>query len=292
MRARRVPAGRLPELDSWDWADRSRRPYVEGGTAWVPVKKGYPSDATLPEREPYRGRGFQRLGDTVLIHGPRPSPGELDRILAWACPKAVLWVRGTAGPRRIPDTEVLYGTVGEVVHREHGCAFVLDPRLVMYAQGNLQERARIAGAVAGSGREERVADMFAGIGYFTVPMAVQGARVHAMEINPVAFGFLARNVEGNRVEDRVTLEEGDCRDLLTGSYDRLVMGHFDAIRYLPEALAHARPGSIIHLHSLGAMTDQVTAAAGEAGFRTRVTTRRVKKYAPNTWHIVQDVVLS
>jgi tRNA wybutosine-synthesizing protein 2 len=253
------------------------------------VKEGYPSDATLPERDPYGGRGFQRLGNTVLVHGPRPSPGELDRILAWARPRAVLWVKGTAGQRRIPETEVMYGSPGEVVHREHGCTFVLDPRLVMYSQGNLRERSRIAGMV---GNGERVADMFAGIGYFTVPMAVQGARVHAMEINPVAFGYLSRNIDRNRVADRVTAEEGDCREILSGSYDRLVMGHFDAIGYLPDALAHARAGSTIHLHSRGAVTDRITAMAGEAGFRARVTTRRVKKYAPNTWHIVQDVVLS
>ena len=292
MRARKVHRSRLPDLGSWDWADRSRRPYVEGETAWVPVKDGCPSETAIPERQPYGGRGFQRLGDTVLIHGPRPSGDEMERVLAWARPRAVLWVKGTAGPERIPETEVLWGSPGEVVHREHGCTFVLDPRLVMYAQGNLQERGRMAGAVAGSGRRERVADMFAGIGYFTVPMAVQGARVHAMEINPVAFGYLARNVEGNRAGDRVTAEPGDCRDLLSGSYDRVVMGHFDAITYLPDALAHARAGTAIHVHSLGSVEDHILAAASRAGFQASVTTRRVKKYAPNTWHMVQDVVLS
>jgi tRNA wybutosine-synthesizing protein 2 len=265
---------------------------VEGETAWIPVKDGSPSGTALPERQPYGGRGYQRLGDTVLLHGPRPGSDELDRILAWARPRAVIWVKGMTGPERTPETEVLYGSPGEVVHREHGCTFVLDPRLVMYAQGNLQERGRMAGAVAGSGREERVADMFAGIGYFTVPMAVQGARVHAMEINPVAFGYLARTVAGNRVGDRVTAALGNCRDLLSGSYDRLVMGHFDAIEYLPDALAHARAGTALHLHSLGAVEDRIMASAACAGFRARVTTRRVKKYAPNTWHMVQDVVLS
>ncbi|MDD1658488.1 MAG: SAM-dependent methyltransferase [Methanomicrobiales archaeon] len=292
MRARKVHRSRLPDLGSWDWADRSRRPYVEGETAWIPVKDGYPAGTALPERQPYGGRRYQRLGDTILLHGPRPASDELDRILAWARPVAVIWVKGMAGPERIPETEVLYGSPGEVVLREHGCSFVLDPRLVMYARGNLKERGRMADAIARSGREERVADMFAGIGYFTVPMAVQGASVHAMEINPVAFGYLARNVEGNRVEDRVIATPGNCRDLLSGSYTRVVMGHFDAIAYLPDALAHARAGTVIHLHSLGAVEDRIMAAASEAGFQARVTTRRVKKYAPNTWHMVQDVVLS
>lgn len=292
MRSRRVHRNRLSDLPSWDWADCSRRPYVEGETAWIPVKEGYPSEEAIPERQPYGGRGYQRLGNTVLVHGPRPTGIQLERILAWARPRAVIWVKGMAGQMREPETEVLYGSCGEVMHREHGCTFVLDPRRVMYAQGNLQERGRMAGAVSGSGREERVADMFAGIGYFTIPMAVQGARVHAMEISPVAFGYLTRNVCGNRVKDRVTATEGDSRDLLTGLYDRVVMGHFDAIGYLPDALAHAHAGTVIHLHSRGPVEDRIAAYVSEAGFRASITTRRVKKYAPYIWHIVQDVVLS
>ena len=55
---------------------------------------------------------------------------------------------------------------------------------------------RMARLVHDSPDTERVADMFAGIGYFTIPLAGSGASVHAMEINPVAFGFLHRNPSG------------------------------------------------------------------------------------------------
>jgi tRNA wybutosine-synthesizing protein 2 len=292
MKARKVHRNQLPELDSWDWADRTRSPYVEGETAWVPVKEGYPYDAEIPDRMTYAGRGYQRLGNTVVVHGERPSGEDLSRILAWARPRAVVWVKGMTGPQREPETEVLHGTAGEVMHRENGCTFVLDPRLVMYAQGNLRERARMAEEAAGRGRAERVADMFAGIGYFTIPMAVRGAKVHAMEISPIAYRFLVRNVRENHVEFRVTAEEGDTRDLLKGPYDRIVMGHFDSLGYLPDALAHARAGTVLHLHSLGQVEERIREGAKEAGFRAAITTRRVKKYAPYIWHMVQDVVLS
>jgi tRNA wybutosine-synthesizing protein 2 len=162
----------------------------------------------------------------------------------------------------------------------------------MYAMGNLSERRRLV-SLAGEGeRPERVGDLFAGIGYFAIPLARAGSRVHAMEISPVAHGYLARNVEGNGVSGRVLAECGDCRDLLRGTYDRMVMGHFDSPGYLPDALAHARSGSVLHVHTLGDQAERIRSAAREAGFAAAVTTRRVKSYAPHTWHMVQDVVLA
>ncbi len=59
--------------------------------------------------------------------------------------------------------------------------------------------------------------MFAGIGYFTIPVAGSGASVHAMEINPVAFEYLNRNIVENGLTGLVNSSLGDCRDLLTGN---------------------------------------------------------------------------
>ena len=36
--------------------------------------------------------------------------------------------------------------------------------------------------------------MFAGFGYFSIPLAGAGAEVHAMEINPFPFEFLKRTI--------------------------------------------------------------------------------------------------
>ena len=274
------------------WVDPSRRPVVREGVAYVPVREGEPHDLVLPERRPYGGRGYQRLGDLVLLHGSRPTAEEVREILAWERPRGVLWVRGIGGRERTPEVEILHGTGGEVCHREHGCSFVLDPARVMFAMGNLSERRRIVELALGSGRAERIGDLFAGIGYFTIPLAKAGFRVHAMEISPVAFGYLARNIRVNRVEDRVEAGCGDCRDLLSGTYDRLLLGHFDAPDYLPDTLSHAKSGSVLHVHTLRDRTEGIESLARESGFSASVTTRRVKSYAPHTWHMVQDVTLS
>ncbi len=240
----------LAAVSGEDWVDAERRAVVEDGVAYVPVKEGEPCDLVIPERELYRGRGYQHLGDLVLLHGNRPTPEDVAGIRAWLNPRGILWVRKITGTERCPLIEVVYGSVGEVQHREYGCTFTLDPARVMYAMGNLTERHRVVNLVRKHGAGERVGDLFAGIGYFTIPLARAGCRVHAMEISPVAYGYLARNIRENRVADRVTAECGDCRNLMNGEYDRLIMGHFDAIDYLPDALAHAKAGSVLHMHTL------------------------------------------
>ncbi|MCC7565396.1 MAG: methyltransferase [Methanomicrobiaceae archaeon] len=289
MRARKVALCDLASVADEEWVDRSRRPYVAGSDAWVPAKDGYPADAILPERRRRGGRGYQMIGDIAVLHGAAPAPEEVAAIVAERRPRGVLLLRGFSGDMRIPEVEVLYGSAGEVRHREQGCTYVLDPSRVMFAQGNRVEKARIAALVR---PEERIADMCAGIGYFSIPAARSGGRVHAMEINPIAFEYLKRTILANRVEDRVQADCGDCRTLLSGEYDRVIIGHFDAVGMLRPALRHVRPGSVLHVHSLGPAADGIRAIAKEAGYTADISARRVKKYGPHTWHMVQDVILA
>ena len=289
MRVRKVPASVLPGIAGEAWVDTDRRAYVRDGIARVPVRDGYPADEDLPERRGYNGRGYHLIGDVAVVHGDEPSKEEIGAIVAHRHPRGVVWVKGYTGAMRIPEAEVVYGSAGEVRHREQGCTFILDPTRVMFAKGNRVEKARIAGLVRPG---ERVADMFAGIGYFAIPTARNGASVRAMEINPVAFEYLRRSIVANDLADRVTPMMGDCRDLLSGVYDRLLMGHFDAPSFLPDALDHVRVGSVLHVHSIGDATTTIQERVKEAGLTATITCRRVKKYGPHAWHVVQDVMIT
>lgn len=282
----------LPRIAAEAWVDPSRRIHRCGETAYVPVREGCAWDMELPERTSYRGRGFQRLGDVIVLHGRPPDAGEIAAIVAWERPRGILHLRSLQGATRTPDAVLLYGTCGEVCHHENGCRYWLDPERVMFAQGNREERARMGAVVRESGRCERIADMCAGIGYFTVPMARGGGQVHAIELNPAAFRYLERNVAENGVQDRVQCSCGDCRVLLEGRYDRLVLGHFESGAFLPAALRHAQAGSVLHVHSVGSMEAEIRALAAERGFSADVIVRRVKKYGPRALHVVQDVRLA
>ncbi len=291
MRTRIVPTETLGSLSEEQWVDRTRRPYVVGNEALVPVRDGFPWDCDIPARRPYGARGYQMVGDIALVHGRRPSAEEVSAIVSWKHPRGVVWVRAYEGRERLPDTVVLYGTSSEVLHKENGVRYFLDPAELMFCQGNRAEKARMARLVAEGPENPRVADMFAGIGYFTIPMALAGASVDAMECNPAAFRMLIKNIAGNGVSGRVTPRCGDCRTLLSGKYDRIVMGHFDAPSMVLQALDHASEGSVLHVHSTGSVPPDLGPVLRKASMRASVVPVKVKKYAPGRWHYVQDVTL-
>jgi len=289
IRIRELPLEELSSVRNSNWADTSRKPYVSGETAYVPVREGYVSTGTLAPRHRYSGRGYQMIGPIAIVRGERPSPEEVMQIIDWRHPRGVIWVSSHAGVCRIPMTEVLYGTTGDVIHRESGISFCIDPAKVMFSQGNRTEKMRIASLV----REgERVADLYAGIGYFTLPVARAGGIVHAMEINPVAFEYLQKNIGLNQLSSRITADCGDCRDLISGEYDRIIMGHFDSVTALSHALSHVHPGSVLHVHSSGRQPPDITGQLKTSDFEAEISTRAVKKTSPHCWHYVQDVTLA
>lgn len=293
MRVRRYPRDMLPLLKDAEWVDTSRRPYVKGDEAFIPVRESYDADQVLAEKKPYAGRGYQMLGDVVILHGSHPTRQEISDICDWTHPRGIVYISGYHGKKRIPTATLVYGECGEVCHHEAGFVFYLHPLKVMFAMGNREEKIRISRVIAKSGEDRKIrcADMFAGIGYFTIPAAVNGAAVHAMEINPDSFCYLEKNCEANGVRSVVTAEQGDCRDCLNGVYDHILMGHFDAPAFLSDACAHVRRGTMLHVHTVGEQTDTISQVCADAGYSTEIIPYRVKKYAPGVWHMVHDVVI-
>jgi tRNA wybutosine-synthesizing protein 2 len=292
MRVRAVHKDKSGDLRTAGWVDRTRDPYADGDTIWVPVLPSESCDREIPERKRYRGRGYYMVGDIAVLHGEEPAPHEIESLAGFRHPRGIVWIKSLQDITRTPEAQLVWGSGGEVCHKEAGISYILDPEKVMFSMGNREEKARITRMVKASSRPGRIADMFAGIGYFSLPLAAAGAAVHAMEINPVAFGYLVRSIEANGLSGRITPSLGDCRRLLSGTYDRIVMGHFDAVSMLPDALRHADPGSVIHVHSIGPAEGLVRELVESAGFSATIHVHRVKKYRPHAWHMVQDVYLA
>ncbi len=205
----------------------------------------------------------------------------------------VLSIEGIGGAHRIPDVSVVAGEgKTNTVHVEHGTEYAMDLSEVMFSPGNQAERVRM-GELVGSG--ETVFDMFAGIGYFALPVARAGASVTATERNPTAFTYLQENVERNDVSDLVTPVLGDCRDADVTA-DHIIMGHYDALAYLESAITAVRPGGILHVHDVAPANDpfaDIEQALDEllAGGVSRTTLHRqvVKSHSPGLEHVVIDV---
>lgn len=247
------------------------------------------------------------VGDVVLVRFPPDCPRRREvgeALLDLQGAETVLARRGIEGDHRTPVVEVVAGSGDtETVHREHGTRYTLDLAEVMFSPGNKAERVRMGEVVA---NDERVLDMFAGIGYFALPMARAGGRVTAVERNPTAFRYLVENATLNGVTDRITPFLADCRDVVDWhadpgttvdvTADRVVMGLFDAHEYLDAALRVLDPGGIIHLHEATPEPliwerpeTRLARAVSDAGRSYEVLERhRVKTHSQGVTHVVLD----
>ncbi|MCI4357442.1 MAG: class I SAM-dependent methyltransferase family protein [Thermoplasmata archaeon] len=248
--------------------------------------------------------GYQRLGSVVLLRLPEslrpafPTIGAAFRS-ALGVDTVLRRIGPVAGEFREPSVEPIAGGGGETTVQEHGIRYRFDATRVLFARGNRTERHRFGRLV----REgETVVDLFAGIGYFSLPALVTGraALVHAVEKNPVSFGYLSENLRINHVEGRARIHLGDNRDvaLPKRTAHRVVLG------YLPSSLpwvGSALPlllasGGWLHVHLLvgnregpSGAARQVEAAVGaSAGGSAEVRAREVKPYGPGCSHVVVD----
>lgn len=246
-------------------------------------------------------RRWERIGDVLVIR--MPSDGQSNARTIAEIFGTVLGARtvvqdrsGIHGPMRVPDVRVLWGDGTETVHREGGIRYAMDVARVMFSSGNLAERVGIAERVRPG---SVVVDLFAGIGYFSLPIAVRGRAetVYACELNPVSFRYLVENARLNRATNVVPLL-GDCRATAPrGIADWVIMGHFDARDYLDVAFDALRGSGTVIYHELcpkehypDAMTRRLALAARAHWMNVRaIHTRIVKSYAPGIVHSAAQV---
>jgi len=250
---------------------------------------------------------WEKLGDVVVLKLPEPLlpyRREVGALYARALrARTVLRdVGGVAGElREMRETEFLVGSEARAVVVENGIEYALDASRIMFSSGNVEERRRIGELDA---RGETVVDMFAGIGYFTLPLAVHAgaACVHALELNPGSFAFLQENVARNGAEGVVRPWHGDNRDFpLEGIAHRVHMGYFPGTaRFLPKAMRLLRPeGGVVHFHDTFheslAYTEPVRLvqeAAAAVGREARpLLVRAVKSHSPGILHMVADMAV-
>lgn len=152
---------------------------------------------------------------------------------------------------RTPNTKVLWGNSKWVEFTDNGIHYSWLIEHSMFCAGNSSERHRIAKLNC---KEEIIVDLFAGIGYFTLPFLVYTncKHVHACEWNPNAVAALKLNLQKNSVVNRCTVLEGDNRDVCPINVaDRVVMGLIPTSRKSWDIACRAlksNSGGILHLH--------------------------------------------
>jgi len=243
---------------------------------------------------------WERLGDVAIVRLDAGLDGheeEVGRAYAEVLQlKTVLReTGGVSGEFRQPVTKVLAGGETETVHLENGILYKLDAAKIMFSSGNMEERLRMAELKC---EGETIVDMFAGIGYFSLPLAVyqKPAKVIACELNPVAFRYLQDNISLNHVSRIVKPVLGDNRDLVGESIaDRVIMGYVKTTHeHLPTAVRLLRSGGTVHYHET--CPNELLPARPIDRLKTAVVgaevevlrMKQIKSYAPGVSHVVVD----
>lgn len=243
---------------------------------------------------------YQMIGDIIILN-LKPSINKYKQRIADYLLKKLTYVKTVCekigqieGEYREPQIRKIAGNGTETIHHEHGCKFLLDVTKVMWAKGNINERKRIGTLVT---QGEVVLDMFAGIGYFSVPMAVLSKPkvIYSIEKNPVAYDYLVKNIELNGVKWLIKPIKGDSKieALKLEKADRIIMGYLpEPYEFLDTAFKSIKDKAWIHYEGISGddtkkIEERITKKGKEHGFKVKIdSVTFVKKYRPRTWHVV------
>ncbi|MBC7081582.1 MAG: class I SAM-dependent methyltransferase family protein [Thermoplasmatales archaeon] len=245
-------------------------------------------------------RKWEKIGDVLILNGINGNE-EIARVYAEVlkCKSVVEDIGGIKGVKRIPCFKLVYGNSTETIHVENGIKYKLDVQKIMFSSGNIDERIRMAKV---ANKNEVVVDMFAGIGYFSLPIAVYGrARVYACEINKVAYNYLKENIILNEVFDLVTPLLGDCREVAPKNIaNRIIMGYLNSFDFFEHSLKILNNEGVIHFHQKckkedfpDKIFDKLKKVAIKNGKKLEmILSKKIKSYAPGIIHGVIDLKVS
>ncbi|GAH59791.1 unnamed protein product, partial [marine sediment metagenome] len=211
------------------------------------------------------------------------------------------------GKYRTPENVVFL--VGEdnpiVEHKEHGVIYRFDFTKIMFSMGNLNERKFLATLVK---ENEVIVDMFAGIGYFSLPIAKHSKPkiIYSIELNLESFKFLTENIKINHLDNTIIPINGDSKSeviKLSKSgvrADRVIMGVFPAPKdFIKEALTLIKEsGTTFHYEGVAmkenylSLFNEFKEIAETSKCTCELLSKRfVKSYGPHLYHIVVDILV-
>ncbi|RLF75736.1 MAG: hypothetical protein DRN42_02335 [Thermoplasmata archaeon] len=267
-----------------------------------------------PEIKELLPRRWERYGDVVILKLPKELTSyerEVGRLYAEVLGANLVLVDegGVRGLTRCPVVRVIYGEESEAFHKENRLIYNFDPIRIMFSSGNIDERIYVAELLKRSGdRRWVVWDLFAGIGYFSLPAGreVKGGAVVSVEINPLAYYYLIKNLVFNEITDRTIPVLGDnSKVIVPGTADLTISGYFVEEgweEHVARVCSLLKPeGGLILYHFLAKKKELESRLAMLLKKFSRALLnrnldvaehrcRRVKSYAPLVYHYVLEVL--
>lgn len=197
---------------------------------------------------------------------------------------------------REPNVKIIFGNKTETIHKENNIKFKLDVAKIMFSSGNIDERIKMAKINC---KDEIIVDMFAGIGYFSLPLAVyqNPKKIISCEINTIAYKYLKENIKLNNVNCIIPFF-GDNRNCEEGIADRVIMGYFSNEEFLQKAMRILREKGIIHYHAkcskpFSNVFRKIEKVAEKMDREVKMNEiRKIKSYSPKVYHVVVEFEVS
>uniref|UniRef100_A0A915PS11 tRNA(Phe) (4-demethylwyosine(37)-C(7)) aminocarboxypropyltransferase n=1 Tax=Setaria digitata TaxID=48799 RepID=A0A915PS11_9BILA len=157
-----------------------------------------------------------------------------------------------------PHIDLLHGKDGWVEHIDGDIRFFYEVTKCFFNVDNASEKQRISQFDC---HQEVVTDMFAGIGYYTLPylISAHAKHVYAIDWNEDAIEALQRGLQNNGVQDRCTVIHGDARKVAPqGIADRVNLGLIPSSRpyWLAACKCLKATGGILHIHEAVSISAQ------------------------------------
>src|SRR5262249_47411948 len=140
------------------------------------------------------------------------------------------------------------------IHKESGCIFKVDLSKVFFSPRLSHEHERVAQQVEAG---ETVADLFAGVGPFSILFAqrLQSVEGNAEDFHPDAIILLTQNVSLNKIGGNLKAWTGDAGEVvekeLAGKANRVIMNNPSAARSFVGVACKAlrEEGGMIHYYT-------------------------------------------
>ena len=243
---------------------------------------------------------YELIGNIAIIDQHEENAPEIARVLLQHKNIKTIFQAASAvcGEYRTRELLFIAGVKKtETIYRENGCRYLLDVTQVYFTPRLSTERIRIADQVKNG---DKVVDMFAGIGPFSILIAKRfpEAEVIAIDKNPVAIKYLRENVRLNKVKN-IEIREGDARDEVKGisDADHVIMNlPHSGLEFIDSAFGIIKKCGVIHFYAISHEDDlfeglikEIESYARKSGLRVYPIDRRiVRPYAPYQYNICID----
>ncbi len=258
----------------------------------------------------YVPRSYDIIGETIIIQLPEELRDYfcfIADLLLYLHPNVKAVYRRlseTKGEYRIRELELIGGAeIKETIYREHGLSFYVILGLVYINPSFSYEHKTIAELVESG---EKIFDMFAGIGGFTLNIAaLKNTQILAVDINPWAVycGLYSMKLNKRKLKANILYANSDIRTISTylrkDYFNRIIMNlPLYSLDFLSIAIDHVRDNGIIHFYAVDrnieSLIDKIVVKA-ESYYKPIkvdiINTRKVLEYAPYKYIYRVDLLI-